>query len=87
MRAWKTAACAGQIRLGMAWILHPSSEREILRWLRHHSALGELLGPPPGDLAADAPWRVEPRIVFYDLSNTFHTGWPGHECAAHGRPK
>ncbi len=104
------------VRLGLAQILaralHPASERETLRWLQHDSALGELLGLRPGDLAkdalyaaADALWEqheaietrlfdherklfgLEPRIVFYDLTNTFHTGRPRHALAARGRSK
>ena len=30
---------------------------------------------------------LQPRIVIYDLSNTFHTGRPEHAYAAHGRSK
>ena len=104
------------VRLGLAQILaralHPASERETWRWLRHDSALGELLGLQPSDLskdslytAADALWQrherlesalfarecalfgLQPRIVFYDLTNTYHTGRPAHKYAAHGRSK
>ena len=115
----RLAACGlrpRHVRLGLAQILaralHPASERETLRWLRHDSALGELLGLQPGDLssnslytAADALWQrherlesalfarecelfgLQPRIVFYDLTNTYHTGRPAHKYAAHGRSK
>ena len=104
------------VRLGCAQILaralHPASERETLRWLQHDSALPELLGLRPADLASnslylasDALWqardqieptlfahesklfRLEPRIIFYDLTNTFHTGRPKHPYAARGRSK
>ena len=100
------AACGlrpRHVRLGLAQILaralHPASELETLRWLRHDSALGELLDLQPSDLskdslytAADALWQrherlesalfarecalfgLQPRIVFYDLTNTYHTG-------------
>ena len=113
------AACGlrpRHVRLGLAQILaralHPGSERETLRWLRADSALGEVLGLQPGDLAkdalyaaADALWErhariesalfareqalfgLQARIVFYDLTNTYHTGRPDHEYAAHGRSK
>ena len=102
------------VRLALAQILaralHPASERETLRWLRDDSALGELLGLRPGDLAkdalraaADALWKqrgriesavfareralfgLRSRIVFYHLTNTCHTGLPGHDHAAHRR--
>ena len=32
-------------------------------------------------------FRLEPRIIFYDLTNTFHTGRPKHPYAARGRSK
>ena len=70
------AACGlrpRHVRLGLAQILaralHPGSERETLRWLRADSALGEVLGLQPGDLAkdalyaaADALWERHARI-------------------------
>ena len=32
-------------------------------------------------------FSLQPRIVFYDLTNTYHTGRPGHALAARGRSK
>ena len=50
------------VRLGLAQILaralHPASERETYRWLRDDSALPELLGCPPGEVALDDLYRV-----------------------------